>query len=248
MYKSTFLLALILTACYQAISFAVTTIDDGLVAKYEFNGNALDSSGHGFNGSVNGAILTSDRFGNANSAYYFAGHGENISVSPSPDLYSSGAWSATVWFSFQAGGLYQPRIMSNGTIDLPLTTTDGHPQVAVAGWNYYGIASPFTLNPNTWYNLAAVCDGTFVSMYLNGAYIGTDTHSGGPPSMGFGTLGFGSNLHNGTDWYLGSIDEVRLYSRAITSTEVAQVYSIPEPSSLTLFGCGLALLIARRRR
>jgi hypothetical protein len=138
--------------------------------------------------------------------------------------------------------------MSNGTIDLALTTTDGRPQVAAAGWNYYGIASPITLNPNTWYNLAAVCDGTYVSMYLNGSYVGTDTHPGGPPSMGFGTLGFGRNLDTGTDWYLGSIDEVRLYNRAITSTEVAQVYSIPEPSSLTLFGFGLALLIAKRRK
>jgi len=225
-----------------------STLDVGLVAKYDFNGNALDSSGHGFNGAVNGAVLTSDRFGGANSAYYFAGRGENISVSQSPDLYSSGAWSATVWFSFQAGGLYQPRIMSNGTIDLGLTSTDGYPQVFVAGWNYYGIASPYILNSNTWYNLAAVCDGTFVSMYINGGYVGTDTHPGGPPSAGFGTLGFGSNLDNGTDWYLGSIDEVRLYNRAITSTEVAQIYSVPEPSSLSLLALGGVVVALRRRK
>jgi len=48
-------------------------INDGLVAYYPFNGNANDESGNGNNGTVNGATLTSDRFGNANSAYSFDG-------------------------------------------------------------------------------------------------------------------------------------------------------------------------------
>ncbi|MFP6661705.1 MAG: hypothetical protein VCB78_09620, partial [Myxococcota bacterium] len=41
----------------------------GLVASYEFTGNALDSSGNENHGVVHGAIPTTDRFGNANSAY-----------------------------------------------------------------------------------------------------------------------------------------------------------------------------------
>jgi len=48
-------------------------LSDGLVAYYPFNGNANDESGHGNNGIVNGATLTTDRNGNVNSAYSFDG-------------------------------------------------------------------------------------------------------------------------------------------------------------------------------
>jgi hypothetical protein len=44
-------------------------LDDGLVAHYPFNGNANDESGNGNHGTVHGAVLTQDRFGNASSAY-----------------------------------------------------------------------------------------------------------------------------------------------------------------------------------
>ena len=50
----------------------------GLIAYYPFNGNANDESGNGRNGVVTGATLTSDRFGSANSAYYFDGVGNKI--------------------------------------------------------------------------------------------------------------------------------------------------------------------------
>ena len=47
------------------------TINKGLVAYFPFSGNANDASGNNKNGIVHGAILTTDRFGNANSAYFF---------------------------------------------------------------------------------------------------------------------------------------------------------------------------------
>ena len=48
---------------------------EGLVAYYPFNGNANDESGNGYNVTNYGANLTTDRFGNENSAYIF--NGEN---------------------------------------------------------------------------------------------------------------------------------------------------------------------------
>ena len=52
---------------------AFADLKDGLVAYYPFNGNANDESGNGNNGTVNGATLTTDRFGNTNKAYSFNG-------------------------------------------------------------------------------------------------------------------------------------------------------------------------------
>jgi hypothetical protein len=45
-----------------------------------FNGNAIEESGNGNNGTVNGATLTEDRFGNPNSAYHFNGTSDYIEI------------------------------------------------------------------------------------------------------------------------------------------------------------------------
>ena len=44
-------------------------VSDGLVAYYPFNGNAKDESGIGKEGSVKGAVLTTDRNGKDNHAF-----------------------------------------------------------------------------------------------------------------------------------------------------------------------------------
>ena len=71
---------------------------NGLVGWWPFNGNANDESGNGNNGTVNGATLTTDRFGNADKAYSFDGVDDFINVgNPSglfnnPYSYSQSAW------------------------------------------------------------------------------------------------------------------------------------------------------------
>lgn len=55
-------------------AFSQVNLSSGLVAYYPFNGNAQDESGNGNNGTVNGATLITDRFGNTNAAYFFSGN------------------------------------------------------------------------------------------------------------------------------------------------------------------------------
>ena len=59
---------------FSALSFAQVNLTNGLIAYYPFNGNANDASGNANNGTVNGATLGTDRFGNANSSYNFNGN------------------------------------------------------------------------------------------------------------------------------------------------------------------------------
>lgn len=61
-----------LTSILNQLSGGVpATLNNGLLLYFPFSGNAGDSSGNGYNGIVNGASLTMDRFGQANRAYYF---------------------------------------------------------------------------------------------------------------------------------------------------------------------------------
>ena len=59
---------------------------DGLIAYYPFNRNANDESENGNHGTVYGATLTTDRFGNPDSAYSFDGVDDYIEVAPSSNL------------------------------------------------------------------------------------------------------------------------------------------------------------------
>ena len=67
------------------VSFAHADLNYGLLAYYPFNGNANDESGNGNNGIVNGATLTTDMHGNANSAYNFDGNTTNHIVVLNPN-------------------------------------------------------------------------------------------------------------------------------------------------------------------
>ena len=73
---------------------AQVNIANGLLAYYPYNGNANDESGNGYNGTVNGATLTTDRFGNANKAYSF--NSNTITSNLQQDPYSD--FTLNFWF------------------------------------------------------------------------------------------------------------------------------------------------------
>ena len=64
-------LLLLASFCMHAQNVPSYVPTNGLVGWWPFNGNANDESGNGNDGTNNGATLTTDRFGNANSAYDF---------------------------------------------------------------------------------------------------------------------------------------------------------------------------------
>ena len=90
---------------------------NGLVGWWPFNGNANNESGTGNNGTVNGATLTTNRFGNANSAYAFNGTSSFINLGNSNTIkryqtdYSISTWINSAAFST----LYYQSIISNRT-------------------------------------------------------------------------------------------------------------------------------------
>jgi hypothetical protein len=82
MKRKSLLLTAVLTLGLTATTIAQTlpsyVPNNGLVGWWPFNGNANDESGNGNNGTVNGATLASDRFGNGNKSYLFDGISNRI--------------------------------------------------------------------------------------------------------------------------------------------------------------------------
>ena len=76
---------------------AQSSLSEGLLAYYPFSGNADDATGNGHDGVVTDAVLTTNRFGQANSAYAFDGTNSMIVVSNSADLEPLQDFSVCVW-------------------------------------------------------------------------------------------------------------------------------------------------------
>jgi len=229
---------------------------NGLVAWYPFNGNANDSSGNGYNGTVVGATLTADRFGKANSAYSFNLNGTssviyfgNIldSVFTAPiATFSVAGWANTQSYkTLQQDGGYM--LGKNGGGAGPYQWGIGHYQGLVlasffsdtAGLtNYIGIVSPMTTNQ--WFHFVYVFDGTQpelqrLKLYINGQsssdsllwHVGTIGTTTVATQQQF-TMGASYSAGNPSflsNFYDGTLDDIRIYNRALSAVEVTALYN-----------------------
>ena len=89
-------LTLIMTAASMAQNVPSYVPTNGLIGWYPFTGNANDSSGNGNHATVNGAVLSSDRFGNANAAYSFNGSTDYLHGNAS--TFPTGYRTVSLWF------------------------------------------------------------------------------------------------------------------------------------------------------
>ena len=200
----------------------------GLVAYYPFSGNANDVIGTN-NGTPVGAVLTTDRFGGTNKAYAFDGVNNYISFGGIP-LHQTDNWSVAGWMnpaSLNQLGYAVAVGYDDGT------TGDGFAFGIAAGsgvagnglWGVYGEAAwidggySFASN-NRWYQVVMLRDSGVTKFFING--VQSLSTSGLTPIMpGSFTIGSASGIR----FFNGSVDEVRIYNRALSSSEVAQLYS-----------------------
>ena len=224
---------------------------NGLVGWWPFNGNANDESGNGNNGTVNGATLTADRNGVANSSYSFDGISNLITIKNSKSLqFSNGTYTISIWinlneylsngkhnnFIFKADystvkGLRCWMDNSFGTSGLTMYICNG---------GYYTTSSVNSdykkdLPLNEWKNIVYVCDNSYLYYYLNGILISktnmngvtygqnnTDLMLGGPDQPNPSTDGY----------FKGLLDDIAIYNRALTQQEISALYTGGTQSAL----------------
>ena len=81
------------------------------------------------------------------------------------------------------------------------------------------LASATALNANTWYHVAATYDGSNMKLYINGVLNATKAQTGSVNSNGAFNVGY---LYNTSRNFNGKIDEVRVWKRALSQTEISQ--------------------------
>ena len=76
---------------------------------------------------------------------------------------------------------------------------------------------------NAWTHLAYVVSGGSISLYINGAFVESDTFTTTPPMqfISFGFFNAGSCCH-----FPGRLDDMREYNRVLTAAEIKQLYNL----------------------
>lgn len=212
--------------CKSHKDFTISnTTKNGLVSFYPFNGNANDLSGNAYNGSVQGAKPTTDRYGTSNRAYQFTSNNDYIEV-PSNALNNmpNGTVAAFIYLD-QLG-------VQHTIIDKTITTQINYFQFIVdlnnklrAIINTNGsvvFRGNMALTTNQWYHVAVTWDGTNTKLYLNGMQDGIYPNNKGIPDATRHT--YIGKVENNTAFMKGKIDEVKVFNRALNESEIFALY------------------------
>lgn len=199
----------------------------GLVARYDFLGDTQDLSG--FNKTLVNSLAspTADRFGNANSAYFFNGTSafmENTN-SDLPLPLANGARSICAWVRANSTSLSGIRIvaahgLSNAGDGFMVGVRDLDATPRVFGCAFGGPCSANALYPPfTWNHICSTQSGAPTTpttrLYMNGRELtsAATTYSTTGTALTVGKLGV--QYH-----FPGAIDEIAIYNRALTAGEI----------------------------
>ena len=192
---------------------------NGLVGWWPFNGNANDESGNGNNGTVNGATLTNDRFGNANQAYGFDGN-DNISVVQSSSLISID-YSFSLWTSIHYA--LQPNTMPQHYIICWGCSTNGgyfnidQDMIQYCCGNFYS-----NTNLNEWNHYVVTKNNNQLNLFKNGVLISSGINANLSISSNLNLVFGSTNLQ--TEFTNGDIDDIGIWNRALTQCEIQDLY------------------------
>ena len=209
---------------------------NGLVGWWPFNGNTNDESGNGLNGTGAGSpTLTQDRFGVANKAYSFDGIDDYISVTRN---YQS-AFSLSIWFNPSTSPQYNPLVDAfDANWEVQLKNTSPDYVSFITSSNYQEFISTQTTTTNNWYHLVCTYSSNTITFYLNG--IQTDQFTVNPLPNNNGSYYFGASPTGDDQFYNGKLDDIGIWNRALTSTEITALFNssnvgINEVSQSNLF-------------
>jgi hypothetical protein len=207
---------------------------NGLVGWWGFNGNANDESSSGNHGTVFGASLTTDRFGINNAAYSFNGNNNYISMQTMNFIPKNNTpRTLSVWMN--------PSTLSNQWTSTaigygsPSTNNAymfglGNNIITVQGWAVdFGASLSYVVDQ--WIHAVCTYDGLNVKIFVNGNLVGSGTNST------WNTMGtefyFGARPSKGNSFFPGRLDDLGIWNRALTQTEITSLYESAVPITAT---------------
>ena len=197
---------------------------NGLVGWWPFNGNANDESGNGNNGTVNGATLTTDRFGNASSAYSFDGVDDYISLNSVNLPYANSDRTISIWFLKQNNN----SIWSHTALSYGSASQSNALMISVGNNNLFtvqGWANDIVTNQtssNSWENIIFTLSSGVGTIYYNGNLIATQNVANWNTIQSVFYIGTRCDLNS--SFFFGNIEDIGIWNRTLTECEIHDLY------------------------
>jgi len=222
-----------------------------LIVYYPFNGNANDESGNRNHGTVHGATLTTDRFGNENSAYDFDGVDDFIEIASIEALGDLGDFSISIWFQQEDWrSTVQRQYVFNGHGNSSTSSSSFFLDGFNINLNLQNDGISFLRNSiidldnndyqvdiydiglkKKWVHNVFIREGNHTYHYVNSALERVENNDGNILNM-YHYLWLGTFAGNNPNYrpdlnfnFDGKIDDVKIYTRSLTATEVVEIYN-----------------------
>jgi hypothetical protein len=209
-----------------AVTLTVSPQSTNLVGAWGFDETsgttAADASGRGNAGTLDGPTWsTAGKFGGALS---FDGVNDWVTIPDANVLDLTTGMTMEAWVRPSAiGSLWRCVMLKEQPADLiyALYAGDsrGHAATDVFTSADIGLSGTATTALNTWTHLAATYDGSTLRLYVNGVQAASRAVTGSIRAS-TGVLRIGGDSSWSDEWFSGLIDEVRLYNRALSATEI----------------------------
>ncbi len=187
---------------------------------------AIDSSARGNNGAMVGAPVVGG--GVMGRAREFNGTTGHVEIPHAASL-NAASFTFSAWVRVTGNaGSYRAVVSSRDTAYRGYILYAG-PNDTWQFWTGNGSQWPSLQGPaitmNSWTHLAGTFDGTTKRLYVNGALYGTQAMSSYSPNTARPLrIGAGANETNANFFFHGGIDDVRIFSRALSASEVSSLY------------------------
>jgi hypothetical protein len=227
-----------------------TKLTTGLVGLWSFNGpdiygtTAYDRSGEGNHGTLtkgptptmgNNGTLTdgpTPTIGKIGQALYFDGVDDRVSITDSSSLKPTSALTVSAWVKLARASASKAVIFDHFSgspyYGYGLQLRDGGHFAFKVAYNVNGLTpvSNNTLPIGQWVHLLGTWDGSDYTMYFNGALDKTGAMAGPLSYTESVNPTIGRRAISATQLFNGSIDDVRVYNRALSATEAQELYNI----------------------
>jgi hypothetical protein len=199
---------------------------NGLVAYFPLDGDAIDQTSNGHNGTIFGAATIPGVVG---KALYFNGTSSYVQIPSAGSLSMTDALSISVWIKPELLNLWYKVVSKSNS---QVTDNDWSLGEAMAGgicFSVYKGADQYytnggtSLNLNEWNHVLGTWDGSVMRIYQNGKLQSEMVDVTLPINSSEGPLFIGRMPQN-TYYFKGAIDELRIFNRAVTPQEADYLY------------------------
>ena len=182
-------------------------------AYYKLDNNSKDSAKS--RGKFNqGATFVGNSAGIVNTTLQLSSTAHSVSLWMKPQDLTATKWQIMFFSAFNG---YPSFTLGKR----PDQTTSFHYRNESSNEVYFTLS-----NANTWYHVVVTRNNSGSTIYVNGSSVATDSNSMGTySSSAYQKASIGSNPNYPAEYFDGTLDQIRVYDVALTSTDVANLYN-----------------------